>query len=59
MDFSLGLSKIVINIIIGESLCNDATTSILFDLYSDLVDNVHREIGKSIISCSYMKILSK
>ncbi|XP_060118389.1 sodium/hydrogen exchanger 10-like [Heteronotia binoei] len=44
-----GISKILINIITGESLCNDATTSILFDLYSDLVEKVHREIFTEIV----------
>nr|XP_056707951.1 sodium/hydrogen exchanger 10-like [Euleptes europaea] len=45
---NIGLSKIVINIITGESLCNDAATSILFDLYRDLVENVHTEIATEI-----------
>ncbi|XP_077177412.1 solute carrier family 9 member C1-like isoform X2 [Paroedura picta] len=46
---NIGLSKIVINIITGESLCNDATTSILFELYRDMVENVHKEIVTEII----------
>ncbi|XP_048340517.1 sodium/hydrogen exchanger 10-like [Sphaerodactylus townsendi] len=45
---NIGLSNIIINMITGESLCNDATTSILFDLYRDLVENVHTEIATEI-----------
>ncbi|XP_013909895.1 PREDICTED: sodium/hydrogen exchanger 10-like [Thamnophis sirtalis] len=41
---NLGLSKIVINLIKGESLFNDATTVIIFELYKDLINQSHQEV---------------
>ncbi|XP_053882108.1 sodium/hydrogen exchanger 10-like [Malaclemys terrapin pileata] len=46
---NIGLSKIVINLIKGESLFNDATTAIVFELYRDLVSDPHTEFAKEII----------
>ncbi|CAM2115347.1 unnamed protein product [Caretta caretta] len=44
-----GLSKIVINLIKGESLFNDATTAIVFELYRDLISDQHAEFAKEIV----------
>ncbi|XP_053882100.1 sodium/hydrogen exchanger 10-like [Malaclemys terrapin pileata] len=46
---NIGLSKIVIHLIKGESLFNDATTAIVFELYRDLVSDPHTEYAKEII----------
>ncbi|XP_025044710.1 solute carrier family 9 member C1 [Pelodiscus sinensis] len=46
---NIGLSKIVINLIKGESLFNDATTVIVFELYKDLVFGHHTEYVKEVI----------
>ncbi|XP_062974469.1 sodium/hydrogen exchanger 10-like [Elgaria multicarinata webbii] len=46
---NIGLSKIVINLIKGESLFNDATTVIIFELYRDLINRSHQEIVKEIL----------
>ncbi|XP_060543750.1 sodium/hydrogen exchanger 10-like isoform X3 [Pantherophis guttatus] len=43
---NLGLSKIVINLIKGESLFNDATTVIVFELYKDLINQSHQEVAE-------------
>ncbi|XP_062823628.1 sodium/hydrogen exchanger 10 isoform X17 [Anolis carolinensis] len=45
---NIGLSKIVTNLIKGESLFNDATTVIIFELYRDLVHQSHQEVVKEI-----------
>ncbi|TFJ96441.1 Sodium/hydrogen exchanger 11 [Platysternon megacephalum] len=45
---NIGLSKIIINLIKGESLFKDATTAIVFELYRDLVSDPHTEFGKAI-----------
>ncbi|CAM4584205.1 unnamed protein product [Caretta caretta] len=46
---NIGLSKIVINLIKGESLFNDATTAIVFELYRDLISDQHAEFAKEIV----------
>ncbi|XP_039394479.1 sodium/hydrogen exchanger 10-like isoform X11 [Mauremys reevesii] len=46
---NIGLSKIIINLIKGESLFSDATSAIVFELYSDLVSDPHTEVAKEII----------
>ncbi|KAM6459131.1 solute carrier family 9 member C1-like [Liasis olivaceus] len=46
---NIGLSKIVINLIKGESLFNDATTVIIFELYRDLVRQSHHEVVREIL----------
>ncbi|XP_061465920.1 sodium/hydrogen exchanger 10-like isoform X3 [Rhineura floridana] len=43
---NIGLSKIVVNLIKGESLFNDATTVIIFELYRDLVKHSHHEVAE-------------
>ncbi|XP_060625839.2 solute carrier family 9 member C1-like [Anolis sagrei] len=45
---NIGLSKIVTNLIKGESLFNDATTVIIFELYRDLINQSHHEVVKEI-----------
>ncbi|KAH0621027.1 hypothetical protein JD844_022028 [Phrynosoma platyrhinos] len=52
---NIGLSKIVINLIKGESLFNDATTMIIFELYKELVHDSHHEIVKEI----FIKLILK
>ncbi|KAJ6664976.1 hypothetical protein lerEdw1_005207 [Lerista edwardsae] len=54
---NIGLSKIVINLIKGESLFNDATTVIIFDLYRDLIHKRHREVVKEIVLKLLLKFL--
>ncbi|XP_025020563.1 sodium/hydrogen exchanger 10-like [Python bivittatus] len=46
---NIGLSKIVINLIKGESLFNDATTVIIFELYRDLARQTHQEVVREIL----------
>ncbi|XP_039393785.1 sodium/hydrogen exchanger 10-like isoform X5 [Mauremys reevesii] len=43
---NIGLSKIVINLIKGESLFSDATTAIVFELFRDLVSDPHTEVAE-------------
>ncbi|XP_063145340.1 sodium/hydrogen exchanger 10-like [Candoia aspera] len=45
---NIGLSKIVINLIKGESLFNDATTIIIFELYRDLAKLNHKRMVEEI-----------
>ncbi|XP_067396515.1 solute carrier family 9 member C1-like [Emydura macquarii macquarii] len=59
---NIGLSKIVINLIKGESLFNDATTVIVFELYKDLVYDQHTELAEwigmsGVISLTVLGIL--
>ncbi|XP_066475688.1 solute carrier family 9 member C1-like [Tiliqua scincoides] len=54
---NIGLSKIVINLIKGESLFNDATTVIIFDMYRDLINKRHREVVKEIVIKLLLKFL--
>ncbi|XP_060135516.1 sodium/hydrogen exchanger 10-like, partial [Zootoca vivipara] len=52
---NIGLSKIVVNLIKGESLFNDATTVIIFELYRDLANETHHELIKEI----FIKLILK
>ncbi|XP_053251595.1 sodium/hydrogen exchanger 10-like isoform X2 [Podarcis raffonei] len=52
---NIGLSKIVVNLIKGESLFNDATTVIIFELYRDLAKQTHQELIKEI----FIKLILK
>uniref|UniRef100_A0A8C4WNL3 Uncharacterized protein n=1 Tax=Gopherus evgoodei TaxID=1825980 RepID=A0A8C4WNL3_9SAUR len=51
---NIGLSKIIIHLIKGESLFNDATTAIVFEIYRDLVSDPHTEVGKAIFSIIFI-----
>ncbi|XP_039187179.1 sodium/hydrogen exchanger 10-like [Crotalus tigris] len=55
---NLGLSKIVINLIKGESLFNDATTVIIFDLYKDLISQTHQEVVQEIFLKLFLKFFA-
>ncbi|XP_039393787.1 sodium/hydrogen exchanger 10-like isoform X7 [Mauremys reevesii] len=55
---NIGLSKIVINLIKGESLFSDATTAIVFELFRDLVSDPHTEVAKEIIIKLVLKFIA-
>ncbi|XP_034272641.1 sodium/hydrogen exchanger 10-like isoform X2 [Pantherophis guttatus] len=55
---NLGLSKIVINLIKGESLFNDATTVIVFELYKDLINQSHQEVVQEIFIKLFLKFFA-
>ncbi|XP_070591850.1 solute carrier family 9 member C1-like [Erythrolamprus reginae] len=55
---NLGLSKIVINLIKGESLFNDATTIVVFELYRDIVHQNHEFGAEEIFLKLFLKFFA-
>uniref|UniRef100_A0A6J0SXR7 Sodium/hydrogen exchanger 11-like n=1 Tax=Pogona vitticeps TaxID=103695 RepID=A0A6J0SXR7_9SAUR len=53
---NIGISKILINLIKGESLFNGATTTIVFELYRDLVNHSYQKIVQEIFVKLTLKI---
>ncbi|XP_019375384.1 PREDICTED: sodium/hydrogen exchanger 10-like [Gavialis gangeticus] len=45
----IGISKIIINLIKGESLFNDATTVIAFEIYQDFLNRQHLDFAKEVV----------
>ncbi|KYO41575.1 sodium/hydrogen exchanger 11 [Alligator mississippiensis] len=45
----IGISKIIINLIKGESLFNDATTVIVFEIYQDFLNRQHLDFAKEVV----------
>ncbi|XP_053160291.1 sodium/hydrogen exchanger 10-like [Hemicordylus capensis] len=54
----IGLSKIVVNLIKGESLFTQAPTQIFFELFTDLVKQQHREVFEEIVKKVFLKFFA-
>ncbi|KAJ7344298.1 hypothetical protein JRQ81_000248 [Phrynocephalus forsythii] len=52
---NIGLSKILINFIQGEALFNDATATIIFELYRELVNQSHGKLVLQILAKLILK----